>query len=48
MFRKPRGLMPFLAEPSKVIKKDQEIIKKDYEISPDDEIIYKQVDKDEF
>ena len=33
---------------SKVIKKDQEIIKKDYEISPDDEIIYKQVDKDEF
>ena len=33
---------------SKLIKKDQEIIKKDYEISPDDEIIYKQVDKDEF
>lgn len=31
-----------------VIKKDQEVIKKDYEISPDDEIIYKQVDKDEF
>ena len=33
---------------TKVIKKGQEIIKKDYEILPDDEIIYKQVDNDEF